>query len=54
VLIGDGIPLFGRVPADIRLRLRAAHASDGGMVHVTYDVVQGFQLPRQRDAAIGR
>jgi dihydrofolate reductase len=39
VLIGTGIPLFGRVPADVHLRLRAAHASDGGMVHATYDVI---------------
>jgi dihydrofolate reductase len=39
VLIGTGIPLFGRLSHDIRLRLRATHASSGGMTHTTYDVV---------------
>jgi dihydrofolate reductase len=40
VLIGTGIPLFGDLPGDIRLRLRAAHTSEGGMTHATYDVVR--------------
>jgi dihydrofolate reductase len=40
VLIGVGIPLFGSLPDDIRLRLRAAHASAAGMTHATYDVVR--------------
>jgi dihydrofolate reductase len=42
VLIGNGIPLFGELPGDIRLRLRAAHASEGGMTHATYDVVRAL------------
>lgn len=40
VLIGEGIALFGPLPGDIRLRLRAAHAGSGGMTHATYDVVR--------------
>jgi dihydrofolate reductase len=40
VLIGAGIPLFGSLDHDIRLRLSAAHASDGGMTHATYEVVR--------------
>lgn len=40
VLIGGGIPLFGELKRDIRLRLTAAHASDGGMTHATYEVVR--------------
>ena len=40
VLIGAGIPLFGALSHDIRLRLRAAHASRAGMTHATYDIVR--------------
>jgi dihydrofolate reductase len=40
VVIGAGIPLFGSAPGDVWLRLRAAHASEGGMTHATYDVVR--------------
>jgi dihydrofolate reductase len=40
VLIGSGIPLFGRLGSDVRLRLRAAHASGAGMTHATYEVVR--------------
>jgi dihydrofolate reductase len=40
VLIGTGIPLFGQLPEDVQLRLRAAHASDTGMTHATYEVVR--------------
>jgi dihydrofolate reductase len=39
VLIGTGIPLFGPRPHDIRLRLRATHATSGGMTLTTYEVV---------------
>jgi dihydrofolate reductase len=42
VLIGNGIPLFGELPGDIRLRLRAAHTSERGMTHATYDVVRAL------------
>lgn len=38
VLIGTGIPLFDTLSRDVRLRLRAAHASESGMTHATYDV----------------
>ncbi len=37
VLIGGGIPLFGELSRDIRLRLRGSHTF-GGMVAATYDV----------------
>ncbi len=40
VLLGAGIPLFDTLPREVRLRLRAAHASPGGMTHATYDVVR--------------
>jgi dihydrofolate reductase len=40
VLIGTGIPLFSTLSHDIRLRLRAAHASNAGMTHATYDIVR--------------
>jgi dihydrofolate reductase len=41
VLIGTGIPLFGELAGDdVQLRLRAAHASETGMTHATYDVVR--------------
>jgi dihydrofolate reductase len=40
VLLGGGIRLFGDLSDEIRLRLRAANASAGGMTHATYDIVQ--------------
>lgn len=40
VMIGSGIPLFGRLSHDVRLRLRAAHVGAAGMTHATYDVVR--------------
>jgi len=40
VLLGGGIALFGDLGHEVRLRLRAAHASPGGMTHATYDVVR--------------
>lgn len=36
VLIGEGIPLFGRVPAPVRARLVASHATDDGAVQSVY------------------
>lgn len=38
VLIGGGLPLFGALPHDVRLRLRGTHVGDSGMVHITYTV----------------
>ncbi|MGI0037307.1 MAG: dihydrofolate reductase family protein [Nitrososphaera sp.] len=38
ILIATGIPLFGPLPADIRLRLLETHAFPGGMVQSTYEV----------------
>jgi len=39
VLIGDGIPLFGMVPADIRLRHVATRSYPTGLVQSEYEVV---------------
>lgn len=39
VLIGDGIPLFGVLPRDIRLRHVATQAYPSGLVKTEYDVI---------------
>lgn len=39
VLIGDGIPLFGALPSDIRLRHIATRSYAGGLVQSEYDVI---------------
>jgi dihydrofolate reductase len=39
VLIGDGIPLFGVLPHDIRLRQVATQAYASGLVQTEYDVI---------------
>ena len=41
VLIGAGIPLFGPVPQDIRLRHVATHSHAGGLVQSEYAVGDG-------------
>jgi dihydrofolate reductase len=38
VLIGDGIPLFGALPRDIRLRHAATRHYPSGLVQSEYDV----------------
>jgi dihydrofolate reductase len=38
VLIGEGIPLFGRLPQDVRLRHVATQEYSSGMVKSVYDV----------------
>jgi dihydrofolate reductase len=38
VLIGEGIPLFGSVPRDIRLRHIATRTYPGGMVQSEYQI----------------
>lgn len=40
VLIGTGIPLFGPLQADIRLKLLETRAFPGGMVQSAYEVVE--------------
>jgi hypothetical protein len=45
VLIRAGIPLFGPVPRDIRLRYVATHSYTGGLVQSEYEV--GEQGPSQ-------
>ena len=39
VLIGDGIPLFGAVPRDTKLRHISTHAYASGLVKTEYEVV---------------
>jgi dihydrofolate reductase len=39
VLIGEGIPLFGSVPGDIRLRHVATRTYPGGMVQSEYETI---------------
>ena len=40
VLIGDGIPLFGSLPQDIRLTHIATRTYPGGMVQSEYYVIR--------------
>jgi dihydrofolate reductase len=40
VLLGDGIPLFGRAARDVSLRLRASHAHPDGVVRLEYEVLR--------------
>jgi dihydrofolate reductase len=40
VLIGAGIPLFGKLPRDIRLRHVATRTVPGGMVQTEYEVIR--------------
>ncbi len=39
VLIGDGIPLFGALPRDIKLRHIATHSYASGLVKTQYEVI---------------
>jgi dihydrofolate reductase len=39
VLIGEGIPLFGTLPRDIRLRHVATQHYPSGLVKTEYDVI---------------
>jgi dihydrofolate reductase len=41
VLIGEGVPLFGRLPHDIQLRHRATHSYASGLVQIEYEVSRG-------------
>ena len=41
VLIGDGIPLFGSLPHDIRLRHVVTRSYPSGLVQTEYDLVRG-------------
>jgi dihydrofolate reductase len=47
VLIGDGIPLFGSVPQDIRLRHIATRSYPGGLVQSEYEVGAAWQRTKQ-------
>jgi dihydrofolate reductase len=40
VLIGEGIPLFGSLPSDVRLRHLATQAYKGGLVKSEYEVLK--------------
>ena len=39
VLIGEGIPLFGSLPHDVKLRHVATHTYPSGLVQTEYDVI---------------
>jgi dihydrofolate reductase len=39
VLIGEGIPLFGTLPHDVKLRHVATQAYAGGLVKTEYDII---------------
>jgi riboflavin biosynthesis pyrimidine reductase len=39
VLIGEGIPLFGSLPHDVRLRHVATRTFPGGMVQTEYSIL---------------
>jgi dihydrofolate reductase len=45
VLIGDGIPLFGALPRDVRLRHVATQHYPSGLVKSEYQVVAGQSIP---------
>jgi riboflavin biosynthesis pyrimidine reductase len=45
VLIGAGIPLFGPVPRDIRLRHVETRSYPGGLVQSEYEVGDGGSSP---------
>jgi len=46
VLIGQGIPLFGPVPRDIRLRHIATRTYSGGLVQSEYEIAAAPRTPR--------
>lgn len=46
VLIGDGIPLFGALPHDVRLRHVATRQYPSGLVQSEYEVSKGEFPPR--------
>lgn len=48
VLIGDGIPLFGSLPQDIRLRHVMTRSFPSGLVQSEYEVVSNHQAPAKR------
>lgn len=50
VLIGAGIPLFGSVPHDIRLRHLATRCYKGGLVQSEYET-QGRGVDKKRKLA---
>ena len=45
VLIGQGIPLFGSLPHDIRLNHVATRTYPGGMVQSEYRAIDSVQMP---------
>jgi hypothetical protein len=46
VLIGEGIPLFGRLPHDIRLEHLETRSYRSGLVRSEYRVVQARQTAK--------
>ena len=48
VLIGTGIPLFGPLPHDVRLRLVGTRQFENGLVQSEYEVLGDAAYPRPR------
>lgn len=40
ILIGEGIPLFGRTGQDIRLKLKENHSWENGFLQATYEIIK--------------
>lgn len=45
VILGSGRPLFGALDADVLLTLRGTHATDDGLVRITYAVERRAEAP---------
>ncbi len=54
VLIGEGIPLFGRVPRDIVLRHVATQSYPGGLVQSEYEIGKEPRTPAPKHRAPSR
>ena len=52
-LIGAGIPLFGALPHDIRLRHIATHSYNGGLVQSEYEIgVEGAETLKKQSPSL--
>ena len=40
VMIGEGIPFFSKLNADVKLHLAEQHAYDNGVVEIRYEIVK--------------
>lgn len=51
VLIGEGIPLFGRLPRDVALRHVATRTYEGGLVQSEYQILENAVSGRHSESA---